>query len=299
MNKQANRINGVVTVMVSPLTEKGEPDRDGIHKLVNYLIEKGVAALWVLGSTGEELNLSRSHRLELIRETVAAADKRITVLAGTGQNNVNDVLDFIDDLVDIPLDGIHNIYRDVKQSDARMIGEISRLADNSRYPIWLYNNIKRGKPLTHHAISVLREHENIHGVKYGAFYHMPFIRAIMLQTPDFQVMSAGNFFFSLLSYGGTASTVSDANCWPEEYVKLYNLFMEGKFEEAREQQYKLIRLSTSFPRTDNGENCAEEKYILSLRGICSEYVNPAYRTLTDEEKVTYRSILKGFGFEWV
>ena len=44
----------------------------------------------VLESTGEDLNLSRSSRLELIRETVAAVDKRIPVLAGTGQNNYND-----------------------------------------------------------------------------------------------------------------------------------------------------------------------------------------------------------------
>ena len=253
----------------------------------------------MLGSTGEDLNISRINRLELIRETVSAVDKRIPVLAGTGQNNVSDTLDFIDDIGDIHLDGVHNIYRDVKQSDARMISEVLRLADNSRYPIWLYNNIKRGKELTPYAIGVLSEHENIHGVKYGAFYHMPFIRAIMQQTPDFQVMSAGNFFFSLLSYGGTASTVSDANCWPEEYVKLYNLFMDGKIEEAREQQFKLIKLAASIPRTDNGENCAEEKYILSLRGVCSEYVNPAYRTLTIQEKEKCISALQCFGFKWV
>jgi len=299
MGTNMNKINGVVTVMVSPMDKNGNPDKDGIHKLVNHLIGHGVAGIWLLGSTGEDINITRKNRLTIIDETVKAVDGRIPVLSGTGLMNTDEILEFIDDIGDIPLDGIHVIYRDTKQSDARMIESLTRLADKSRFPIWLYNNIKRGKPLSHQALEVLRHHPNIKGVKYGAFYHMPFIRAAMLETPDFQVMSAGNFFYSLLCYGGTASTVSDANCWPEEYVKLHRLYTEGKQKEARDLQYKLIELSSSFPRTDNGENCAEEKYILSLRGVCSEYVNSSYRILTDIEKKQYREILEAYGFDWV
>lgn len=292
------RIRGVVPVMVTPLNRHGKIDISGVEKLVDHIVNSGCGAIWLLGSTGEDINLTIKTRLKLIETTASAANGRIPVLTGTGESNIDSILDLIDQIPTEGITGVHVIYRDTKQGERRVIAELLRLADNSRFPIWLYNNVKRGRELTPIILQELRDHPNIHGVKYGAFYHMPLIRAAMLQTDEFQIMSAGNFFFSLLCYGGVASTTSEANCWPEEYVKLYELFMDGRLEDAREQQFRLIRLASNIPRTDNGENCAEEKYILSLRGICKEYVNSAYRVMSDDEKKKIRKILIEFGFEW-
>jgi hypothetical protein len=63
-------------------------------------------------------------------------------------------------------------------------------------------------------------------------------------------------------------------------------------------QFNLIRFSRQFPRTENGEHCAEEKYMLSLRGICDEGVNPLYRILRDDEKLRLREVLVDAGFDW-
>ena len=59
-----------------------------------------------------------------------------------------------------------------------------------------------------------------------------------------------------------------------------------------------IQLSKSFPRNDNGEYCAEEKFMLSLRGICDEYVNPLYKQLNSEEKNLILKALRNYGFSW-
>lgn len=294
-----HRIKGVVPVMVTPLDKEGGIDKVAVEKLIDHLVDSGCGAIWLLGSTGEDINLTLENRKELISVAANAAKGKIPVLAGTGESNVDSILNVIDEMPDEGISGVHAIYRDTKQGEDRVVSEIRRLADNSRFPIWLYNNVKRGRELTPNILRRVRSHPNIHGVKYGAFYHMPLIRAAMLQTDNFQVMSAGNFFFSLLCFGGVASTTSEANCWPEEYVKLYNLFNEGRLKEAREQQFRLIELASEIPRTDNGENCAEEKYILSMRGICSEYVNSAYRIMTDQEKEQIRNVLVNYGFNWV
>ena len=74
---------------------------------------------------------------------------------------------------------------------------------------------------------------------------------------------------------------------------LYDAFVGGDLEAARKQQFAIMRFSRSLPRTDNGEYAAEEKYILTLRDICEEYVNPLYRRLTDDEKARVVSALQG------
>jgi dihydrodipicolinate synthase/N-acetylneuraminate lyase len=92
--------------------------------------------------------------------------------------------------------------------------------------------------------------------------------------------------------------LSDSNCFPELYVELFDLFNNGKYEEARKLQFAINDFLRKTPKTDNGESAAEEKYVLSKRGVIGEYVNPAYRTLSSDEKAIFDKALKEFGFKW-
>ena len=101
-------------------------------------------------------------------------------------------------------------------------------------------------------------------------------------------MSAGNFFFSALCYGLTASTTSDANYIPKVYLKIKELYDDANIIGARELQQKVITFLQNIPRTDNGESTAEIKFILSELGLCTEYVNEGYRKLSETEKNNIR-----------
>jgi 4-hydroxy-tetrahydrodipicolinate synthase len=192
---------------------------------------------------------------------------------------------------------------DHKQSEDNMIRSMSILADSSPIPIWLYNNRNRGRGITNRIIQELRNHDNIHGVKIGGNAISDLVNASMCQTDNFQVVGAGGAgqCFTMLSLGCKAHTASDASCWPEEYVKLFELYNAGDINAAREQQFRLVKLNKDKGNTaklDNGEFSAEEKYILSIRKICNEYVNPSYRLLTDSEKQKVDRALNEYGFPW-
>jgi dihydrodipicolinate synthase/N-acetylneuraminate lyase len=102
----------------------------------------------------------------------------------------------------------------------------------------------------------------------------------------------------MLSLGAEAHTTSEASAIPEPFIEILRLFQEGDRAAALQRQFDVIRLSRTFPRTDNGEYAAEEKHILSIRGICGDQVNPLYRRLTAEEGERLRSRLRDFGFAW-
>ena len=294
--KNKRYFKGILPVLLTPMLANGEIDKKSTFRLIHYLTKKNVSGFWCLGSTGEELNITRKRRLSFIKTVIEANYKNLPIITGTGENNSDSILEFIDEIKNLNIHGIQYLPRDTKLSDEQLINEINYLSKNSKFPIWLYNNILRGKELSFKILKRLVNNKNIHGIKYGAKNHLEYIRVTSLHNKNFQVLSAGNFFLGNLFYGCDAGTASEANCWPEKYIKIYNLFKKKNFSSAINLQQNLIELSKSIPKTGNGENSAEEKYILSLKGICKPYVNNLYRSYNLQEKKLCKKILKQHKF---
>jgi 4-hydroxy-tetrahydrodipicolinate synthase len=80
-------------------------------------------------------------------------------------------------------------------------------------------------------------------------------------------------------------------------IAIYDLFQSGDYDAALKEQHKLIDFLDALPkgaRKDNFLTAAEEKYILSLRGICQEYTTSYYRDLNEDEKNNVREAVKKY-----
>jgi len=297
--KRERMMRGIVPVLVVPMVSGGEPDIEGIHRLVEFLLGSGVGGLWVLGSASEDVNMSVKQRVVVARETAAAVKGRVPIVIGTGLTSINDNLEYAEKVSDLEMIGIHVLPYDLKMGDSRLIHFFETLAEKFPHPLWMYHNPKRGRPISDSIIKEVKEHPNIGGIKIGGYNLSELTQTMMHRSPSFDVVGAGGGqLFQMLCLGAEAHTTSEASVYPERFIQIYQLFQEGKLDKAREKQFEMIRLARSYPRTDNGEYCAEEKYMLSLRGICGESVNPLYRTLTDQEKGRYKKILLSHGFDW-
>jgi dihydrodipicolinate synthase/N-acetylneuraminate lyase len=298
--QKVRKLQGIIPVLLSPLQKDKSPDQDGVMKLVKFLTNAGVGGFWAMGSASEDINLSIHHRIELLSYVSAANNGKLPIIAGTGLTSIDDNLAYFDKISHLLFDGVHVLPYDSKMGESRLIHFFTTLADKAPFPLWLYHNPKRGNIITKNVIEHIYQHPNIRGIKVGGYNLTEMITALGYQTEHFQVIGAGSSqLFTMLSLGAEAHTTSEASTIPEPFVEIYNIFKQGKRETAKEKQYDIINLSRNFPRTDNGEYAAEEKYILQLRNICHDYVNPLYRRLNDKEKDTLRNILKGFGFTWV
>jgi 4-hydroxy-tetrahydrodipicolinate synthase len=77
--------HGVLPALITPFTADGSAiDTRSLAAIVDRLVDAGVGGLVPGGSTGEFTTLSHAERRELIEATVAAADGRVPVVAGTG-----------------------------------------------------------------------------------------------------------------------------------------------------------------------------------------------------------------------
>ncbi|MCI5225298.1 MAG: dihydrodipicolinate synthase family protein [Candidatus Electrothrix sp. AX2] len=294
------RLKGLVTNVLTPMDNQGHPDNDGIHALVDYLVSAGIGGLWVLGSAGEDVHLSAPDKAEVIHSFLAAGQGRVPMVMGLGTETFHDYMILCDNIETDKVDAFHFLPYDQKIGDQSLVRYVEKLADVLPCPLWLYHNPKRGRGFTLEIVRILKQHPNIIGIKVGGYSLTDLTRMMMLEDDKFQVAGAGGGqLFQMLSLGAQVHMTSDSNCFPEVFLELISLFQQGKKEEALALQYDIIRFLSRIPHTDNGEYAAEEKYIVTLRGVrINEYVNPAYRCLTNDEKQTIQMVLQEQGFSW-
>ena len=76
------KLQGIIVPLITPLETPETIDRAGTERMVRRVIEGGVNALFLLGSTGEGPALTARARCEFIDVAVAAAGGALPVLVG-------------------------------------------------------------------------------------------------------------------------------------------------------------------------------------------------------------------------
>src|ERR1035437_857242 len=79
---------GIVPPLVTPLLDNITLDVDGLERLIERLINGGVSAVFVLGTTGEAQSLSYALREKMIENTCRIVNGRIPVLVGITETSL-------------------------------------------------------------------------------------------------------------------------------------------------------------------------------------------------------------------
>lgn len=298
MTAECRRLEGVVPVLETTLTADGAIDEPAQGRLVEFLVDAGTAGFWALGTGSEDMNLSFDKRLTAARAVTGANAGRVPLILGAGFYCLDDILDFIDATADLEFDAYHVMPYHPLLSLDRLDWFYRHIADHAPKPLWLYTSGNWARPITPSFVAAIKDHPNIAGIKFSSSNAPDQIKVIGLAEPGFQVITAVvKQFYACLCMGSAAGTTSVASALPEAVIEIYQLFRAGRHEESLAAQHRLVAFLDRWPRTikeDNFLGAAEEKYILSLRGICDEYVTSYYRTLDDDEKMTLRQALKDF-----
>ncbi len=291
------KIEGVISVVPTPLKEDETIDLDSLNLLVERLV-KYEMPMFCLGSAGEAMNLSYSERVNAAISFSRANNGRVPLLVGCGGYGTRDVLNFINEIKSEKIDGVHLIPYDGKVSPNIAERLIRDVADNSPIPVWIYQNPTRTKAIPLEIVKSLSKHLNVHGMKLAGFdlrFNQSFID---LHREDFQVFGSADIqMFSFLAHGLKASSSSAAICFPEIFILLYDAIKGGDLNKARDLNRKITAFLKRIPKNaykENGESAAEVKYILKLQNICGEKVASPWVCLNDIDKNVSRKVLKSY-----
>ena len=84
-------LTGTLTAMVTPF-RRGQVAYEDLRKFTEYQIRGGVDGLVPVGTTGESPTLSHEEHMDVVRAVIAAARKRVPVVAGTGSNSTQEAV---------------------------------------------------------------------------------------------------------------------------------------------------------------------------------------------------------------
>ena len=289
------QLEGVIPVLLSPLTKEGEIDEPALGRLVEYLNGKNVGGYWVLGTGAEDMNLTYQQRLRVVETVVEANAGKSPLVVGAGFFAMRDSLNFMNDTAHLDFDAYHVMpYHNLLSLD-RIEWFYKQLADHAQKPLWMYTSANWCRFIPPEFVEKMKGYPNIAGVKFSTSNAVHTEKVIGMADETFQVLTAVvRTFYASLCLGVKGGTTVEACPFVDPIIELYEKFTSGDRDGALATQRKLNRMLEQMPQApgkDNFLKVAEGKYILSKKGICDEHMSGYYRELTTGEKIEIDQLL--------
>jgi len=238
-------IRGVIPPVITPFTESGEVDHAALVSNLARWNRTTLAGYLILGSNSEFVYLSEEEKVRILEVTREHIPRDKVLIAGTGCEATQATIALTRRAADIGADAVMVVTPSYYKPHTRpqiLIEHYQRVGDASPVPVFLYNvPIFTGIVLDPDVVGRLAEHGNIVGMKDSAGNMAVFAQYLQVSPREFLLfVGSGPVFLPALSLGARGGILAFANCAPEACLNLYSLFREGKLDEAREQQLKLL-----------------------------------------------------------
>ncbi len=233
-----------------PLTTPFVRDEVAYIKLIENLKKynrKDFSGYVVLGSNGESVFLTKSEKLKLI-STLREHSSYKTIIAGTGLESIRETIDLTNESAqngaDYALIITPSFFKSAMSHQA-FINYYTAVADSVSIPVIIYNVTKfTNVNLRIETIAKLADHPNIIGIK-NSTENIAEINSTIYNTPDDfgTLVGTGSVFLNGLSSGAVGGVLALANIAPDECIKIFTLFNQGKQKEARKIQQRMLNVN--------------------------------------------------------
>ena len=258
-----------MVALITPF-KNGQVDYAALERMVEFHIQNGTTCLVVAGTTGECPTLSHEEHIDVIKAVVDYAKGRILVMAGAGSNNPVEAIKLSNAAKDAGADCLlHNAGYYNRPNQEGLYAHFKMVHDNTSLPIFLYNVPGRTVVnILSETVEKLSHLERVIGIKDATGnLERPWIERNLIKKPFIWVSGEDSPAVSFNVAGGTGVISVTANCAPALVAKVQNLTLEKKWEEAANEQLKLMKLHKLMFKEPSP---APAKYAASLLGLCSE-----------------------------
>ncbi|XP_074963520.1 4-hydroxy-2-oxoglutarate aldolase, mitochondrial isoform X1 [Phalacrocorax aristotelis] len=247
-------LRGIFPPLATPFSPTQEVDYAQLEGNLCRYASIPFRGLVVLGSNGEYPYLAPHERLEVVRCVRRALPRDRLLLAGSGcestQATIEMTVSMAEAGADVALVVTPCYYRGAMTS-AALIQHYTEVADASPIPMVLYSvPANTGLDLPLEAVLTLAQHPNILGIKdSGGDITRMGLMVHKTRQEDFQVL-AGSASFLLASYalGASGGVCALANVLGAPLCQLDCLCREGRWQEARDLQHRLIEPNMAVTR---------------------------------------------------
>lgn len=239
-------IRGVLPPVATPFDADGNVSREHLAGNLTRLVETGLHGFVILGSNGEYPLLTKEEKLNVLQVARDVIPQDRLMVAGTGTDSTRETIDLTKRAAhlgaDVALIVTPHYYRPAMNAAALMHHYLT-IAEASPIPIMIYNvPTYTNVDIDAATVIELSRHENIVGMKDSSANFLKMGEVIRFAPATFAVLvGTGGAMFAALCLGAKGVVPALGNIAPRECVAIYNYLQEGKMQEARNIQLRMIR----------------------------------------------------------
>ena len=265
------KFKGIFPAFYACYDDRGEISVERCEAFTRHLINKGVAGLYVGGSSGECIYQSVSERKTVLEAVVRAAEGRIAIIAHVACNNTRDSMKLAAHAESLGVDAIAAIppiyFKLPPHAIVKYWNDISSAAPNTDFIIYNIPQLA-GVALTLPLLSEMLKNPRLLGVKNSSMPTMDIERFkhegtkggrrfIVFNGPDEQ-LAAG------LTAGADAGIGGTYGVMPELFLAMTACVEEGRLAEAAAIQHAVNDIITTLCSC-RGNLYAVIKAVIALR----------------------------------
>src|SRR5712675_3570052 len=285
---------GTFTALVTPFLNGGIDD-SAFNKLIETQIAAGISGVVAIGTTGESPTLSHEEREQVIRLSVATANKRCLVLAGTGSNATQHAIADTKLAEKLGVDAallVAPYYN--KPSQEGLFRHFKAIADATKLPVVLYNipgrcGVDIGPDTV---VRLATECRNIVSIK-EASGSVERISELRGRLPEAFTILSGDDSLTLpfMSVGAVGVVSVASNLFPSEVCALARACESGDLKSAEKLHRKLLPL---FKDLFIEPNPVPVKAALGWRGAMSSEVRLPLCEMSEANQARLHKTLEDF-----
>ncbi len=277
-------LNGILPPLSMPFDDEGNLVKGALKAQVDFMIDSGVRAVVVGGSTGEGHTLSSSEFVDAMTEAYEATDGRVPFIAGLIVQSTREAIERVKALGDMKIAAlqvtpVHYLFKPDLEAT---IEHFRAIWEATQVPILIYNVIPWNYLSADAMLAIMEAVPGVVGMKQSSGDLKSVSDLLLRAKPENLVLSG----IDALLYPGFAlgahGAISALTCAvPGVTVNLYEAVQRGDHETAKDIHFKLNALWNSM-RHDNLPACV--KYVQSRQGLPLFQPRAPMERVTEEQK---------------
>lgn len=262
-------LKGVIVALTTPFSHTGTFEPHLLMEQIDYLLEQGIHAFAVGGSTGEFEALSFEERMNIYTLTVEHTQGRVPVIGGIGGRSTWEAIQMAKEAQACGLDALLVFpprYSGYEFSEEEIFHYYHDVAGATPLPVVLYNwQGKTRVGLSPNLVARLSELPTIRYIKDGTG-DVRYVQHMLQATQNTITVFSGwnSIALESLFMGAQGVFSGTAGVLPEVMTTLYHLATSHRYEEALQYYGQVRPLLVMFD--DQGRFVAWLKAAMRLRG---------------------------------
>lgn len=239
--RDISKYQGIIPAFYACYEADGSISVEATKQWTRKLVELGVKGVYVCGSSGECIYLSKEERKKTLEAVVEAAEGRLTIIAHVACNNTADSVELAAHAESLGVDAIASIppiyFRLPEHAIAQYWNDISAGAPNTDFIIYNIPQLA-GTALTMPLFHEMRKNPNVAGVKNSSMPIQDLQMFKMYGGEDFAVFNGPDEqLVGGLAIGADGAIGGTYGVMVELYLKIFELCKNNAYDQARKIQY--------------------------------------------------------------